>query len=1838
MTNSNIVRFSRDGDQFHYLWAARRCLRLLSPTDDLVAISIEDPSAKETKPGESLEAGVDQIDVGEYYGSENIEEATLVRYIQLKHSTQNPTVAWPPSGLEKTIRGFSERYQQSEQKFGARTSNSRVEFCFISNRPISVNLTEAIEDAASGFSSRHPNILRKLEDFTSLNGERLSAFCKLLKLEGGHADYWLQRADLAMEIKGYLPGNDVDAPVQLKELVTRKALSESEDNPSITKMDVLRALGTTEDDIFPARSRIASTGNEIPRDRETNLVAKIVNANAPVILHAEGGVGKSVLSQRIGLHLPKDSVAVVYDCFGNGEYRRAGSFRHRYKDALVQIANELAALGLCDPLIPSSNADNTDYLRAFAYRLKQSVKSIRAKNGQPLLCIVVDAADNAEIAANEFGDERSFARTLLREPLPDGVRLVFLCRTERQELLDPPASILKLELKPFIRDETSAFLRNTYSDASENDVDEFHRLTSHNPRVQENALAKSGSLSKILRSLGPDSTTVDDTIADLLEQAIAEMRERVGSAEQSQIDSICAGLAILRPLVPLKVLASVSGVDASTIRSFATDFGHPLLIMGDTVQFRDEPVETWFREHFRPSDEQLSEFIAKLQPLASESAYVASTLPQLMLEAGQLKELIGLALSSSSLPTANPIEKRDVELQRLQFALKASLRAKRFSDAAKLALKAGEETAGDTRQQNLLQANTDLAAAVIEPERIQEIVSRRMFGGGWVGSHHAYEAGLLSYIEEFRGDARSRLRMAYEWITNWSRLSKEERKDETIGNDDIAEIALTRFNINGPEACAAEMRRWEPREVSYEAGHIVAKRLIDHGRYDDLDKLAIKSANNLCLLLAINLELRAVHRSPPKETVEHALHLILNKREKCFDHTETALHAITALVESAHIYKLRRPDVLASLLQRYLPEIPPRSWATVYSIRFVLPIRSYALQAELKGEDLQLVNLAHPELREQLENEKNHHDSQELREFKECIRVLLPWYKLWAKNFLAPKNSSTIAAKIAEAHKESTNAAKFSYREDSFISDEVADIWFDILVDSSEGNQALLQEFKKWTEDLKRPLYIPTWISLARLAARTPNFESYTYELTQRAFELMKDAKEDAESKAQTYIKLARAILLKDEAEAREYFNQAIEVASKIGDEILDRWSAILNIADRAANSSQSYPRTAYEFARCAELAYQYVHRDKHFDWEGTVSAIAGLCSSSCFSILSRWRDRGFGQSERLIAKAIRVLHDRGNIDSKNVSALVGFRANWQYSALLKKMFASCASVSEQEKILNHILHYMCLEEQSLSVWKKLKKITEENALVVPDIDRFIEHANHRETALSNEERLYDNRSRQVDQISEKEWDKIFLNLDLYTPNGLSIAYENFKSSDPPFYREAFFSELFKRIPVGKEAQLIQVFSETAEFDLYDFRNFLEQLPKDWQKRMAVKSSLAKAIKRLCSRHCMEITKFNNRFYRPLPLKLASELSEIPEPDLIGIIVNAVGKITETMSVERLFTLAGLLASQLSHDEAREVLNFGLSLFNDVLDETDGDGPWTNALASPPDVNAAVAGYIWAALAAPQASLRWEAAHVVRGLCVLGGKEVLDHLVKLAEGQSGGPFVDRRLHFYHLHARQWLMIALARAASEHPTMLVAHTDFFIRFALEDEPHVVIRHFAAKAALAIAESGHFELDGNIVARLAVVNTSALPVISSNRYRRHQNRRDEEVRTERFYFGYDMSRYWFERLGDCFAKPASDIEAKAEKVIWDDWQLETGYGDRDERNQRKIYRYPETGHSHGSYPRTDNLDFYLSYHAMMTVAGKLLATVPLHQDPDDPDDEFEYWLRAALALSTRWQLVG
>lgn len=538
-----------------------------------------------------------------------------MRYVQLKHSSRRASVPWNASGLKKTLTGFAARYRHLLQTFNQDEVAERFEFWFVTNRPISPAFLDAVSGAAQDTQSQRPEEHENLKQCTELDGSELSLFCRLLHIKPREDDYWDQRNILFQEVSGYLPDYEVDAPTQLKELVTRKALSEFEHNPVITKMDVLRALKTDEDRLFPARCLIETIEPAVPREQEACLVRAIVEADErPVIIHALGGVGKSVFSKRIEGLLPEGSELILYDCFGKGQYRSATGYRHRHQEALVQIANELAGRCLCHLLIPTVHADMADYLRVFVCRLRQAITLIRHAHPQAVLCIVVDAADNAQMAAKEVGQSRSFVRDLLRETLPGGVRLVVLCRSHRQDVLDPPPHALRLELKPFTRAETAAHLRHTFPDASEHDVGEFHRLSSQNPRVQAIELSRKLSLGETLRRLGPNPTTVEGSIGSVLQDSIAAVRDCVGAIEAEAIDNVCVALAVLRPFVPLSVLSRISGASEDSIRSLILDLGRPLHLSADAVQFLDEPVETWFRERFKPCQQELTKVHSQAVP------------------------------------------------------------------------------------------------------------------------------------------------------------------------------------------------------------------------------------------------------------------------------------------------------------------------------------------------------------------------------------------------------------------------------------------------------------------------------------------------------------------------------------------------------------------------------------------------------------------------------------------------------------------------------------------------------------------------------------------------------------------------------------------------------------------------------------------------------------------------------------------------------------------------------------------------------------------------------------------------------------------------------------------------------------------------------------------------------------------------------------------------------------------------------------------------------------------------------------------------------------------------
>jgi hypothetical protein len=1391
-------------------------------------------------------------------------------------------------------------------------------------------------------------------------------------------------------------------------------------------------------------------------------------------------------------------------------------------------------------------------------------------------------------------------------------------------MLDPPPAAICVELKPFTTAETAANLLQYFPDASIPDVAEFHRLSSENPRVQAISLSSGRTLDEILRNLGPNPTTVEDTIERLLESAVAKVRDAAGSIERSHIDRICTGLAVLRPLIPIFVLADLAGVEPAAIKSFALDLHRPLLVTGDSIQFLDEPAETWFQRRFKPNRAEMGEFIEKLMPLAASSAYVASVLPALLLEACRFAELVDLALSSKGLPESNPIERRDVELQRLQFALKAALREKRYLDATKLALKAGAESAGDRRQRSLLQQNTDLAARFVSVHGIQEIVSRRSLISSWMGSHNAYEAGLMSGRSELHGEARSKLRMAHDWLRNWLRLPEEQKRHENIADADLAEMAAAHFNIHGPMQCAEYLRNWRPREVSFRAGRILAARFIDAGRYEDLEKLAVAAGNDLYLVLGIAIELKTVQRNLSTAVAERTLRLVLNRRVHIeftdrFGLGGVLIEAVTALLVTCVHLHIGDNQQLSSILTRYLPNTPPQGLSSHFTEHRFPYLRAYSLRSALDGECLAMTDLAYSDLRDRLQNKRADQGSQEIREFEETIGVLLPWHRLWADTLLGRIEKPGIAAALGVAESISSKvAAPNGESEYSNTSNEIAKLWLDILLESGATNEAQLDTLNQWIDSRRKPLSIPTTIHLARVTARSNTLQAASLKYAQRAFEMSDQERTDAGIKTDSYISVARAILTVSEAEANAYFNEAVQVASRTGDENLDRWTALLDLAEAAASQKRTSPEIADKFARCAELTYDYVARDKHFDWEATITAVAGLDASSAITILSRWRDRRFGRTKRLLTVVIEFLLERKKIDGRSALSLVGFRAAWGGAAMLSGALESCTTSTEKQTASSFLIRYMALQGQTAAKWRALKDVVNSASLSAPEVDKFIV-ANERSPHQPAEDR-----ERGFEFENEPDWDGVFANTDFSESRDILRAYARFKDSDPPYQHEHFYREAWSRIRVGQEAGFLTAIAGVQKLNLYDLRKALEQIPPERRHFLSVKSALTGLVKIFFRRYCQEIT--NNR-YEIFPLDTACEVSGIPKSELIEVVLSGIAENAEAFGARRMFTLVGLLAAKLPADEALDGLSFGLELLESALQEKDGDGPWSAGLLPPTDLEASLAGYVWGALGDPKATVRWEAAHVVRALCELGREQVVAHLISLANQRIGGPFIDASLPFYALHARQWLLIALARAAKDSPAILAPHAGFLIEAALNCEPHVLIRGFAAQAVLALFESCTVQIDLEMRRRIATVNVSPFPKPAPSKasFRSQSTGETEDVDDDGLSFALDIGPYWFEPLARRFGVSQGDIERAARQVIRIDLRYSgTGRWIEDARTRRGLFRQGETYHSHTSYPRTDDLFFYLSYHATMIVAGKLLASVPVNQTEYEPEDGFPQWL--------------
>jgi hypothetical protein len=198
-------------------------------------------------------------------------------------------------------------------------------------------------------------------------------------------------------------------------------------------------------------------------------------------------------------------------------------------------------------------AHDTSYPSRFIDRLKDAAQLQQIIDPQSLLVIAIDAADNSVSAARKCQPpEQSFVVNFLKlGAIPANVVFILTARTGRLDLLEIPKSYTLLPVSEFSKKETIAHVASYWPGVSSAWIEEFHELSSHNPRVQYYALDashRSNKLSDAMQYMLPGGKGLNQVFRQQIEAAI------IKSGSNVDIKKFCAAVVVLARPIPLSSL------------------------------------------------------------------------------------------------------------------------------------------------------------------------------------------------------------------------------------------------------------------------------------------------------------------------------------------------------------------------------------------------------------------------------------------------------------------------------------------------------------------------------------------------------------------------------------------------------------------------------------------------------------------------------------------------------------------------------------------------------------------------------------------------------------------------------------------------------------------------------------------------------------------------------------------------------------------------------------------------------------------------------------------------------------------------------------------------------------------------------------------------------------------------------------------------------------------------------------------------------------------------------------------------------------------------------------
>jgi hypothetical protein len=1266
------ARGSNAGDDFHELWALRQALALFSHDGGLSAVTVEGVAAEDEK-GTKLDTW-DGVDCTLYYGGLDGEPPTSIVIDQVKYSAAHPEKPWTVARLCAThnkkkdnsvIARLATAFKGLWAKHPALVPGSGIKVRLVSNQP----LDAAIVQAFAGSTNSKDDRVRLLKA-SRLTEPEFQSLAQAIDLTAcGNASRFALEENVRKTISEWA---EDDARTVANDLLRymRTLMGPERKGESVTQASLLAHLNLSDRRaLFPCPSFVEQVPNRIKREIAGSVADAMMQGEKRVCLHGEGGCGKSTITQDLGSVLPEGSKVIVFDCYGAGRYLNSDGYRHRPRDAFLQLSNDLAR-ELRIPLLLTAS-EHLNYPRVFSRRLARAAEVVKASGDAALLVIVIDAADNSiTAAASRQPAEVSFVHdVMVLGDLPANVRLLVTARTGQLNALCLPREFKKIPIAPFSREETGRYVGQFWSAAPSEWLDDFWHLSGGNPRVQRYAinLAK-GNIPSALDFLRPGGKGLRDIFREQLENA----RRKAGAPP---LKTFCASsIALFRP-VPVDSLAAVSGLSADQIRDICSDLRPGVRIAADFISFADEDFETFVREEGGvPTDELLGKIADHFQSEHDASSYAASHLGTALYNAGRVQSLLEL-IRTEQKPVAivDPVIRRQVQLHRLQLAMKVCRETGNNVDAVLTLLVGADALKTDVAIRRTLVENPDLGSLFAEASS-----TSRILGDPNEIEHHGPLLFHLVLADARRGDAiayREGMRQARAWLERRNQANEEHKAKYQhagdnyweIGDEDIAAIVEAILRMKGPKAAIDGALRWQPRRVAFCVASILTDKLISAGEKDLLKSCYGKGGVRRPWNVFVLTKLALAGEKPDVEEIaaglrsllRHGLLLLKNldfpsDRRWVDDYYETAL--LGCEVVAAHGGLKSVMPVLEHFAHENLRKITKTHASDVLAID--LSLRAHVLLQQAADQtatfDTYLIDDRPPE---KTEDDQGSRDRSFYRErvdrIKAVLSPVLGIYNARAQAILGRTHTEDTDRLSKAVRHLKGEEWSFSRHPESFgVRTRAARAMATLVIVPTIEHSFLREQCRLIIGN--DPLGTRQ-IEILKLFAHDSHAHETVVADACALAKSIETLRTSADDRIVSLLRISRLLIPLSEAEAKAIFNCAIDIAGELDAESVHELAQLGQLARRGAGAftRERARSVAIDVATITSDAVIRLDGRDGFPWDDLATALAWLDTPVALAAVARWEDAGVAERYMLLPEILEAGIASGGLGPDHCVALL---------------------------------------------------------------------------------------------------------------------------------------------------------------------------------------------------------------------------------------------------------------------------------------------------------------------------------------------------------------------------------------------------------------------------------------------------------------------------------------------------------------------------------------------------------------------------------------------------------